>query len=45
VLVTANSAFLEQPGIADRVSAWSDPKRSPITWTDDFASLWHVLRF
>lgn len=45
VLMTANSAFLEQPGVADRASAWSDPRRSPITWTDDFASLWHVLRF
>jgi hypothetical protein len=45
VLITANSAFLEQPRIADRVAAWPDAKRSPITWTDDFASLWHVLRF
>jgi hypothetical protein len=45
VLITANSAFLGQPRIADRVSAWPYAKRSPITWTDDFASLWHVLRF
>ena len=24
---------------------WTDPKRKPILWTDDFASLWHVLKW
>lgn len=24
---------------------WTPLKEAPITWTDDFASLWHVLRF
>ena len=25
--------------------SWTGKKRTPITWTDDFASLWHVLKF
>jgi hypothetical protein len=43
VLVTSNAAFLERAGLTHRSSAWS--ARPPITWTDDFASLWHVLKF
>ena len=45
VLITANTGVLAQPGVADRVSPWSDGDRPPITWTDDFASLWQVLKF
>jgi hypothetical protein len=45
VLLTSNSAFLEQPGVAGQVTPWPDPARAPITWTDDFTSLWHVLKF
>jgi hypothetical protein len=44
VLVTNNSEFLLQPGMAQEVS-WTGKNRAPITWTDDFASLWHVLKF
>ena len=44
LLITANDGFLQQHRIADEVSKWTDP-RPPITWTDDFSSLWHVLRF
>ncbi len=43
VLMTADARFLERAGLSQRSSAWS--KRAPITWTDDFASLWHVLMF
>ncbi len=43
VLLTSNQDFLERAGLAHRLSAWSN--RPPITWTDDFASLWHVLKF
>ena len=43
VLITANAGFIERAGLARHVSAWSS--RPPITWTDDFASLWHVLQF
>jgi hypothetical protein len=45
VLMTANSWFLKQAGIADEASGWTAPQRPPLIWTDDFASLWHVLRF
>jgi hypothetical protein len=43
VLITSNTAFLERAGMSQRSSGWSH--RAPITWTDDFASLWHVLKF
>ena len=44
VLLTSNAAFLLQPGMAQEVS-WTGKEGRPITWTDDFASLWHVLKF
>ena len=44
VLITANSGFLAQHRIADEVASWTDP-RAPIAWTDDFASLWRVVKF
>ncbi len=44
VLVSADSGFLDRAGIAPRASKWSKGEPAPITWTDDFASLWHVLR-
>jgi hypothetical protein len=25
--------------------AWTGKDGNPIQWTDDFASLWHVLKF
>ena len=43
VLMTSNKDFLERAGLARHLSGWS--RRPPIIWTDDFASLWHVLRF
>ena len=43
VLITSNQDFLERAGLAHQLSGWS--KRPPITWTDDFASLWHVVKF
>jgi hypothetical protein len=43
VLITSNAGFLERAGLLKRSSEWSN--RAPITWTDDFASLWHVLKF
>jgi hypothetical protein len=33
----------ERPGLWQKSSAWSN--RAPIIWTDDFASLWQVLKF
>jgi hypothetical protein len=43
VLLTSNQDFLERAGLAHQLSGWS--KRAPILWTDDFASLWHVMKF
>ena len=43
VLLTANTAWLERTGFGRQLSAWSP--RPPILWTDDFASLWRVLKF
>jgi hypothetical protein len=43
VLLTSNQDFLQRAGLAHRHSDWSS--RAPIIWTDDFASLWHVLKF
>ena len=44
VLMTSNSDFFLQPGMSQEVR-WIGKGREPVTWTDDFASLWHVLKF
>ena len=44
VLMTSNVDFFLQQGMAQEVR-WVGKGRTPITWTDDFASLWHVLKF
>ena len=44
VLLTANAEFLRRREIVGQASTWTKGAPSPITWTDDFASLWHVLR-
>ncbi len=44
VLITNDAEFLLQPGMSQEVS-WTGKQKRPITWTDDFASLWHVLNF
>ena len=43
VLLTGNSGFLDRTGIGYRTSPWTN--RTPLLWTDDFASLWHVLKW
>jgi hypothetical protein len=43
VLITSDAGFLQRAGLSQKSSEWSS--RAPITWTDDFASLWHVLEF
>ena len=45
ILVTQNQSFLERPEIVSGISPWTKADPAPITWTDDFASLWHVLMF
>src|SRR5262249_39713643 len=44
VVMTANTGFLDQVTISGKTSAWGSPQRQPLTWTDDFASIWHVLK-
>jgi hypothetical protein len=44
VLLAENAETLNKYGIRDTfIASGAPPAR--ITWTDDFASLWHVLRF
>ncbi len=43
VLLTPNSALFEK--VKPEAFGWPMNEPAPILWTDDFASLWHVLRF
>lgn len=45
VLLTDNQNFLERSGMLARASRWGKQQPAPITWTDDFASLWQVLKY
>jgi len=44
VLITSNQALLEEPALADEDTQWDDPRARPLLWTDDFSSLWRVLK-
>lgn len=43
VIITSDREFLKRPEISRETSAWGLAAAHPILWTDDFASLWHVL--
>ena len=43
VLITGNAGFLERSGLQGVNSPWRNATH--LVWTDDFASLWHVLKF
>jgi hypothetical protein len=43
VAMAADSSVLEQRRIANSVSPWP-ASSAPLSWTDDFSSLWHVLK-
>ncbi len=45
VILTSNRAFLDIPAIRSATSPWSDADPPPLLWTDDFSSLWRVLRY
>ncbi|HEV8413492.1 MAG TPA: fused MFS/spermidine synthase [Bryobacteraceae bacterium] len=45
VIVTENLELLQRITRDAPNVGWTDPKRPPILWTDDFASLWHVLKW
>jgi spermidine synthase len=44
VLISRNQALLETPAIQDQETEWEHPREAPMVWTDDFSSLWKVLR-
>jgi hypothetical protein len=41
ILLTPRPEWLREAGIEHLVSGWSPAE--PLLWTDDFASLWHIL--
>jgi hypothetical protein len=43
VAMAADPSILEQRRIANRTSPWP-ASSTPLAWTDDFSSLWHVLK-
>jgi len=45
VLVTEKRETFAQSKIRDTILGWSSSKDPVITWTDDFASLWPILKF
>ncbi|MBV9400319.1 MAG: fused MFS/spermidine synthase [Bryobacterales bacterium] len=44
VVMSSDSDLLEKSAIAGNAVSWLGPARPPLAWTDDFASLWHVLK-
>ena len=45
VILTGNLELLQKIAQGAPHVGWIDPKRKPILWTDDFSSLWHVLKW
>lgn len=45
VILTENLPLLRKITDAAPHIGWNYPDRKPILWTDDFASLWHVLKW
>jgi len=45
VILTENLELLQQITQDAPHVGWTDPQRKPVLWTDDFASLWHVLKW
>ncbi len=45
VLLTSNQAFLDSPAVREAIDPWNGEDKPPLFWTDDFASLWQVLKW
>jgi hypothetical protein len=45
VLLTENLRLLREATRTAATVGWVHPDRPPILWTDDFSSLWHVLKY
>ena len=44
-VLTSTADFRKRSGVAQEVAPWGGRDAPPITWTDDFASLWQVVEF
>ena len=45
MVLTDNAELLALPAIRELTTVYTPKDRAPLVWTDDFASLWRVLRF
>lgn len=45
VILTKNESIIKNKGVVAAVQPWSIKNTPPIFWTDDFASLWQVVKF
>jgi hypothetical protein len=45
VLLTEKLETFQNSKIRDTILGWGAPGQKTITWTDDFASLWPIVRF
>jgi hypothetical protein len=45
VILTENLGLLQKIAQGAPHVGWTEPNRKPILWTDDFASLWHVMKW
>jgi hypothetical protein len=45
VLLTTNRRFLDSAAVREAAAPWNDDDKPPLFWTDDFASLWQVLKW
>ena len=45
VILTSNRPFLDASEVKEAVVPWTDDDRPPFIWTDDFASLWQILKW
>jgi spermidine synthase len=45
VVLTDSLIQLQGAILSAKTVGWVHPEHSPILWTDDFSSLWHVLKF
>ena len=44
ILLTPNAEFLKNEKLDHQAMGWTQNSRGPILWTDDFSSLWQLIR-
>lgn len=45
VILTSNRPFLDASEVKEAVVPWTEEDLPPFLWTDDFASLWQILKW